>query len=142
MILTKPRHFWPRPDAEDSNGDGTAEINGRPLLLNMRTYETRASLKPALELVQVHLRRIGIASTLKVTKKGSPINQAMKKGRVHLNLQMWNAAFPRGEILIILLPMSLLAMPDQILWDITIRNWTNWRKKGKSHLITRNEKNI
>ncbi|MDL1987702.1 MAG: ABC transporter substrate-binding protein, partial [Deltaproteobacteria bacterium] len=78
--------------AKDNNGDGILEINGRPLLLNIWTYEERASLKPVLELVQMQLQKIGIATKLKVTKKGSPINYAMKKGEVHLNLQMWNVA--------------------------------------------------
>lgn len=78
--------------AKDNNGDGILEINGRPLLLNIWTYEERASLKPVLELVQMQLQKIGITTKLKVTKKGSPINHAMKKGEVHLNLQMWNVA--------------------------------------------------
>jgi peptide/nickel transport system substrate-binding protein len=82
--------------AKDSNGDGILEIGGRPLLLNLWTYEVRASLKPTLELVQAQLAKVGIAAKLKVTKKSSPINQAMKKGQVHLNLQMWNVA-PQGD---------------------------------------------
>ncbi len=82
--------------AIDSNGDGILEIGGRPLLLNVWTYEGRASLKPLLELVQYQLAKVGIAVKLKITKKGSPINQAMKRGGVHLNLQMWNVA-PQGD---------------------------------------------
>jgi peptide/nickel transport system substrate-binding protein len=82
--------------ATDGDGDGIVEIDGHPLMLNMWTYETRASLKPTLELVQAQLARVGIASRLKVTRKGSPINQAMRRGQVHLNLQMWNAA-PQGD---------------------------------------------
>ncbi len=82
--------------AKDSNQDGILEIGGQPLLLNLWTYEERASLKPAMELVQAQLREMGIATKLKVTRKGSPINQAMRKGEVHLNLQMWNVA-PQGD---------------------------------------------
>ena len=82
--------------ATDSDGDGILEIAGRPLVLNMWTYETRAALKPTLELVQAQLAKVGIATRLKVTRKGSPINQAMQKGDVHLNLQMWNTA-PNGD---------------------------------------------
>lgn len=82
--------------AKDSDGDGILEIDGRPLFLNMWTYEGRASLKPALELIQAQLHRVGIITKLKVTQKGSPINQAMRKGEVHLNLQMWNVA-PQGD---------------------------------------------
>ncbi|MBT4485790.1 MAG: ABC transporter substrate-binding protein [Candidatus Latescibacteria bacterium] len=80
----------------DSDGDGIVELNGQPLVLNMWTYEGRASLKPTLELVQDQLKRVGIATRLKITKTGSPINQAMKKSEVHLNLQMWNAV-PQGD---------------------------------------------
>lgn len=82
--------------AKDSNGDGILEFNGRPLVLNAWTYEGRASLRPTLELVQAQLSRVGIGTRLRVTQKGSAINQAMKKGEVHLNLQMWNVA-PQGD---------------------------------------------
>ncbi|MBL0699610.1 MAG: ABC transporter substrate-binding protein, partial [Desulfosarcina sp.] len=78
--------------AVDENKDGILEIKGSPLILNAWTYEGRPSLKPTLELVQEHLTRVGIALNLKITKKGSPINRAMQKGYVHLNLQMWNTA--------------------------------------------------
>ena len=82
--------------ALDSNNDGILEIEGRPLILNMWTYEGRASLKPILELLQAQLNRAGIQTNLKVTKTGSPINQAMRRGEVNLNLQMWNSA-PEGD---------------------------------------------
>ncbi len=82
--------------ARDGDGDGILEIGGQPLVLNMWTYETRASLKPSLELVQAQLAKVGIGGKLKVTRKGAPINQAMRRGDVQLNLQMWNTA-PQGD---------------------------------------------
>lgn len=82
--------------AKDSDGDGILEMAGRPLLLNMWTYEGRASLKPVLELIQAQLHRVGIITKLKITQRGSPISRAMRKGEVHLNLQMWNVA-PEGD---------------------------------------------
>lgn len=82
--------------AKDLDGDGIREKEGRPLRLEMWTYETRAALKPTLELVKSQLARVGIDARIRVTKKGSPINQAMEQGRVHLNLQMWNTA-PQGD---------------------------------------------
>lgn len=82
--------------ARDGDGDGILEIQGQPLMLNMWTYETRAALKPTLELVQAQLLKVGIGSQLKVTRKADPINQAMRNGEVHLNLQMWNTA-PQGD---------------------------------------------
>ena len=82
--------------AVDSNKDGILELSGRPLILKMWTYEGRASLKPILELIQAQLMKVGIHTSLKVTKTGSPINQAMRRGEVGLNLQMWNSA-PEGE---------------------------------------------
>ena len=82
--------------AKDSDGDGVLELDGKPLVLNMWTYDSRASLKPTLELVQAQLARVGIGGTLKVTRKGAPINQAMRRGDVQLNLQMWNTA-PQGD---------------------------------------------
>ena len=81
---------------KDIDGDGIREKDGGPLRLEMWTYETRASLKPTLELIKSQLARIGIDTGIRVTKKGSPINQAMTRGRVHLNLQMWNTA-PQGD---------------------------------------------
>ena len=82
--------------ARDLDGDGIREKDGRPLRLEMWTYETRAALKPTLELIKSQLARVGIDAGIRVTKKGSPINQAMRQGRVHLNLQMWNTA-PQGD---------------------------------------------
>ncbi|WP_020587191.1 ABC transporter substrate-binding protein [Desulfobacter curvatus] len=82
--------------AKDLDGDGIREINGKPLHLEMWTYENRAALKPTLELIKSQLLMVGIDTGIRVTKKGSPINQAMKQGRVHLNLQMWNTA-PQGD---------------------------------------------
>ena len=81
---------------KDLDGDGIREKDGRPLRLNMWTYETRAALKPTLELIRSQFNRVGIDAQIRVTKKGSPINQAMRQGRVHLNLQMWNTA-PQGD---------------------------------------------
>ena len=82
--------------ARDLDGDGIREKDGKPLHLVMWTYETRAALKPTLELIKSQLARVGIDAVIRVTKKGSPINQAMGQGRVHLNLQMWNTA-PQGD---------------------------------------------
>ena len=80
----------------DRDGDGIREKDGKPLRLEMWTYETRAALKPTLEMIRSQLIRVGIDARIRVTKKGSPINQAMRQGRVHLNLQMWNTA-PQGD---------------------------------------------
>ena len=92
----KAKSILAEAGAVDLDKDGFLEIDGVPLILNMWTYEGRASLKPVLELIQAQLLRIGILTNLKVTKTGSPINQAMKRGEVHLNLQMWNSA-PEGD---------------------------------------------
>ena len=80
----------------DLDGDGIREKDGKALHLEMWTYEGRAPLKPTLELIKSQLALVGIDSGIRVTKKGSPINQAMRQGRVHLNLQMWNTA-PQGD---------------------------------------------
>ena len=94
--LEKAKVLLAEAGAKDSDHDGILEINGAPLLLNAWTYEGRAAMKPLLELIQVQLLKAGIATELKVTKKGSPINRAMQKGEVHLGLQMWNVA-PQGD---------------------------------------------
>ncbi len=82
--------------ALDRDRDGIREKDGKPLCLVMWTYEPRAALKPTLEMIKSQLARVGIDARIRVTKKGSPINQAMRQGRVHLNLQMWNTA-PQGD---------------------------------------------
>ena len=92
----------------DNNQDGIREKDGKPLCLEMWTYEARAALKPTLELIRSQLARVGIHARIRVTKKGSPINQAMRQGRVHLNLQMWNTA-PQGD-------------PDAFLSDVFMTN--------------------
>jgi len=126
--------------AADGDGDGVLEIDGRPLVLNMWTYEGRASLKPTLELIQDQLRRVGIASRIKITKKGSPINQAMKRGEVHLNLQMWNVA-PQGD------PHYFIS---NVFTAGAVSNFTGYRnpeldaltRKGKTTFDTEKRKKI
>ncbi|MCI5180224.1 MAG: ABC transporter substrate-binding protein [Candidatus Electrothrix sp. AW3_4] len=80
----------------DTDGDGMLEKDGHPLVLNIWTYEGRAALKPVLELMQAQLKRVGVASQTRITKKNSPINQALQRGQVQLGLQMWNTA-PQGD---------------------------------------------
>ncbi|MBU0994901.1 MAG: ABC transporter substrate-binding protein [Proteobacteria bacterium] len=92
----KARELLTSAGAKDTDGDGILEIDGRPFIINAWTYEQRASLKPTLELIQQQIGKVGISMVIKVTQKGSPINEAMKKGRVELNLQMWNVA-PNGD---------------------------------------------
>jgi peptide/nickel transport system substrate-binding protein len=92
----KAKALLKRAGAVDTDGDGVVELDGRPLILNIWTYEGRPALKPTIELVQSQLARVGVGARLRVTKSGSPINAAMQKGEVHLNLQMWNAA-PQGD---------------------------------------------
>lgn len=82
--------------AKDDNNDGLLDLDGKPLILNMWSYEGRASLKPILEMIQDQLLTVGIGTKIRITKTGSPINNAMKRGDVHLNLQMWNVA-PEGD---------------------------------------------
>ena len=94
--VQKAAQLLARAGLEDRDGDGMLELHGRPLLLNIWTYEGRAALKPTLELIQAQLKRVGVASQTRITKKNSPINQAMQKGQVQLGLQMWNTA-PQGD---------------------------------------------
>jgi peptide/nickel transport system substrate-binding protein len=94
--LEKAKALLKDAGAVDSDHDGILEIAGKPLVLNAWTYEGRAAMKPLLELLQVQLAKAGIATKLKVTRKGSPINRAMQNGEVQLNLQMWNVA-PQGD---------------------------------------------
>lgn len=109
----------------DHDGDGIREKNGKPLRLEMWTYEARAALKPTLELVKSQLARVGIDTGIRVTKKGSPINQAMRRGRVHLNLQMWNTA-PQGD-------------PDAFLSDVFMTgarsNFMGYSNPGLDRLL-------
>lgn len=92
----KARALLKAAGASDTDGDGVLELGGEPLILNIWTYDGRPALKPTIELVQTHLAEVGVGARLRITKTGSPINEAMKKGEVHLNLQMWNAA-PQGD---------------------------------------------
>ncbi len=92
----RARRLLEEAGACDTDGDGVREWRGQPLVLNAWTYEGRAALKPVLELVQAQLREVGIALRLRVTKRGSPINQAMRRGEVQMSLQMWNVA-PQGD---------------------------------------------
>ncbi|MFH0924796.1 MAG: ABC transporter substrate-binding protein [bacterium] len=90
------RQLLKKADVKDKNKDGLLELDDKPIVLNMWTYESRPALKLTLELIQDQLKRIGIASKIRITQNSTSINEAMKKGEVDLNLQMWNV-LPQGD---------------------------------------------
>jgi peptide/nickel transport system substrate-binding protein len=58
----------------DVDGDGLRERDGRPLEISLLSYPQRAALSPAAEILQAHLREVGIAVSIRVVEQ---IDQAL-----------------------------------------------------------------
>lgn len=79
----------------DSNGNGIRELNGKDIVLEMRSYEGRAALGPTLEATQALLKKVGIGSKIAMAEFGAN-NKALKAGEIDLHLQAWGTA-PQGD---------------------------------------------
>jgi peptide/nickel transport system substrate-binding protein len=81
--------------AVDSNGDGMRDWNGAPLVLRLATYEGRAALRPAAEVMQAMLGAVGIGVEVRVAEFDAN-NAALRAGQLDLHLQAWVTA-PVGD---------------------------------------------
>jgi peptide/nickel transport system substrate-binding protein len=110
---------------EDKDGDGMLELHGHPLVLNIWTYEGRAALKPALELMQAQLKRVGVARPCRGDRCSS-VSRCGIRPRKATRISFFQKSSPHRA--------------GQTSWVIRMRNWMNWSAKERSPLIQRNGK--
>lgn len=79
----------------DSDGNGIRELDGKDVVLQMRSYEGRAALRPTLEISQAMLTEIGIGVEIAMGEWGAN-NDALKAGEIDMHLQAWGTA-PQGD---------------------------------------------
>lgn len=79
----------------DSDGNGIRELDGKDVVLKIRSYEGRPALRPTLEISQVLLNQIGIGAEIAMGEWGAN-NDALKAGEIDLHLQAWGTA-PQGD---------------------------------------------
>lgn len=80
---------------KDMDGNGIREVNGQDIILQIRSYEGRAALKPTLEITQALLKKIGIGAEISMGEFAAN-NEAMKNGEIDMHLQAWGTA-PQGD---------------------------------------------
>ncbi|MBE1291069.1 MAG: ABC transporter substrate-binding protein [Rhodobacteraceae bacterium] len=80
---------------KDTDGNGIRELDGKDVVLKLRSYEGRAALRPTLEISQVLLQQIGLGAEIAMGEFGAN-NDALKAGEIDLHLQAWGTA-PQGD---------------------------------------------
>lgn len=79
----------------DTNNDGVLEMNGKEVVIYIRTYEGRPALKPTIEITQALLSQVGLKSVVSIGEFGAN-NDALKRGEIQMHLQAWGTA-PIGD---------------------------------------------
>lgn len=79
----------------DTNSNGIRELNGKDIVLKIRSYEGRAALAPTLEATQALLKKAGIGADIAMGEWGAN-NKALKAGEIDMHLQAWGTA-PVGD---------------------------------------------
>ncbi len=79
----------------DTDGNGIRELDGEDIVLQMRSYEGRAALRPTLEISQVMLKQIGLDVEIAMGEWGAN-NDALQSGEIDMHLQAWGTA-PQGD---------------------------------------------
>jgi len=79
----------------DTNDNGIREIDGKDIVLKIRSYEGRAALRPTMEISQIMLKEVGLGAEIAMGEWGAN-NEALKAGEIDLHLQAWGTA-PQGD---------------------------------------------
>lgn len=79
----------------DTDGNGIRELDGEDIVLQMRSYEGRAALRPSLEISQSMLSQIGLQVEIAMGEWGAN-NDALQAGEIDMHLQAWGTA-PQGD---------------------------------------------
>ncbi|WP_343559980.1 ABC transporter substrate-binding protein [Kiloniella sp. b19] len=79
----------------DSDGNGIRELDGKDIVIKIRSYEGRAALRPTLEISQQMLQQLGLQVEIAMGEFGAN-NDALKAGEIQMHLQAWGTA-PQGD---------------------------------------------
>lgn len=79
----------------DTDGNGIRELDGKDIVLKIRSYEGRPALRPTLEISQVMMQQIGLGAEIAMGEWGAN-NDALQAGEIDLHLQAWGTA-PQGD---------------------------------------------
>ncbi|MEO0496001.1 MAG: ABC transporter substrate-binding protein [Pseudomonadota bacterium] len=79
----------------DTDGNGIREVDGKDVVLQLRSYEGRAALRPTLEISQVMLQQLGLGVEVAMGEWGAN-NEALASGEIDMHLQAWGTA-PQGD---------------------------------------------
>ena len=93
--LEKAKQLLDDAGMKDTDGNGIRELNGKDIVIKMRTYEGRAALRPSLEISQQMLMQLGLQVEIAMGEWGTN-NDALKAGEIQMNLQAWSVA-PQGH---------------------------------------------
>lgn len=91
----KAKALLDKAGIKDTDGNGIRELDGKDLVLKIRSYEGRAALGPTLEATQALLKKVGIGAEIAMGEFGAN-NEALKAGEIDLTLQAWGTA-PQGD---------------------------------------------
>ena len=80
---------------KDGDGNGIRELDGKDIVIKMRSYEGRAALRPTLEVSQQLLMQLGLKVEIAMGEFGAN-NDALKSGEIQMHLQAWGTA-PQGH---------------------------------------------
>lgn len=93
--LAKAKAVMDKAGIVDKDGNGIRELDGKDIVLKIRSYEGRAALAPTLEATQAMLKKAGIGAEIAMGEWGAN-NKALKEGQIDMHLQAWGTA-PQGD---------------------------------------------
>nr|QNO57355.1 HTH-type transcriptional regulator SgrR [Methanosarcinales archaeon ANME-1 ERB7] len=79
----------------DTDGDGVLDYDGSPFEITIKTYTSRAELKPTAEVIVEQLKEIGIKASVE-TRDSSTLKEEVAAGNYDLALWSWGVA-PTGD---------------------------------------------
>lgn len=92
---TKARSLLADAGITDTDGDGWLDYDGSRFELTIKTYTTRAELKPTAEVMVTQLEDVGIQASVQ-TLDTATLSEDMKNGNYELALYAWGVA-PSGD---------------------------------------------
>lgn len=93
--LKKAKEVLDKAGIVDKDGNGIRELDGKDVVLKIRSYEGRPALGPTIEATQAMLKKAGIGSKIAMGEWGAN-NKALKAGEIDMHLQAWGTA-PQGD---------------------------------------------
>lgn len=93
--LNKAKGLLDKAGIVDKDGNGIREVDGKDIVLKVRTYQGRAALAPTMEISQAMIEKLGIKVKIAMGEWIAN-NKALKAGEIDMHLQAWGTA-PQGD---------------------------------------------